>query len=205
MAVYRWFVGLDSGASRLPDESTILRSLNFLEEFGLVRIILADANAILQLKELLHKGGREVATLNPAQSSIKDDGGARDPETYQTKKGNQYHLVMQAHIGLDAEIGLVNTLVTRAANAHDVTQFQNLLHGREIDVFADSGSRGAESRARRGDGSASDLAHCDDAGQAPRGESVKPTGKLRNVVEKVKPEIRAPVPSPDVSDWLHEG
>jgi hypothetical protein len=35
MAVYRWFAGLDSGTSRLPDESTILRFRHFLEEFGL--------------------------------------------------------------------------------------------------------------------------------------------------------------------------
>jgi IS5 family transposase len=37
MAVYRWFAGLDSGASRLPDESTILRFRHFLEEFDLTK------------------------------------------------------------------------------------------------------------------------------------------------------------------------
>ena len=56
MAVYRWFAGLDSGASRLPDESTILRFRHFLEEFGLTKIILAEANAILQSKGHLLSG-----------------------------------------------------------------------------------------------------------------------------------------------------
>ena len=37
MAVYCWFAGLDSGASRLPGESTILRLRHFLEEFGLAK------------------------------------------------------------------------------------------------------------------------------------------------------------------------
>ena len=45
MAVYRWFAGLDSGASRLPDESTVLRFRHFLEEFGLTKIILAEVVA----------------------------------------------------------------------------------------------------------------------------------------------------------------
>jgi IS5 family transposase len=38
MTVNRWFTGLDSGACRLPDESTILRFRHFLEEFGLTKI-----------------------------------------------------------------------------------------------------------------------------------------------------------------------
>jgi IS5 family transposase len=65
---------------------------------------------------------------------------------HQTKKGNQYHFGMKAHIGVDAESGLVHTLVTTAANVHDLTQAQDLLHGEETDVFADSGYRGLEKR-----------------------------------------------------------
>ena len=79
MAVYRWFAGLDSGASRLPDESTILRFRHFLEEFGLTKIILAEVNAILQSKGLLLKSGTAIdATLISAPSSTKNDGGSRD-------------------------------------------------------------------------------------------------------------------------------
>ena len=42
MAVYRWFAGLNSGASRLSDESTMLRFRHLLEEFSLTKIILAE-------------------------------------------------------------------------------------------------------------------------------------------------------------------
>jgi IS5 family transposase len=34
---------------------------------------------------------------------------------------------MKTHIGVDAESGLVRTLVTTASNVHDVTQAQDLL------------------------------------------------------------------------------
>jgi IS5 family transposase len=40
----------------------------------------------------------------------------------------------------------VHTLVTTAGSVHDVTQAQDLLHGEETDVFADSGYRGVEKR-----------------------------------------------------------
>jgi IS5 family transposase len=53
---------------------------------------------------------------------------------------------MKDHNGVDAESGLVHSLVTTAANVHDVTQAQNLLHGEENAVFADSGYRDVEKR-----------------------------------------------------------
>lgn len=39
---------------------------------------------------------------------------------HQTKKGNQRYFGMKAHIGVDAEFGLVHTVVCTAANAHDI-------------------------------------------------------------------------------------
>ena len=56
---------------------------------------------------------------------------ARDPEMHQTKKGNQYYFGMKAHIGADAESGLVHSVVGTAANVADVTQVDKLLHGEE--------------------------------------------------------------------------
>lgn len=45
---------------------------------------------------------------------------------------------MKAHIGVDAESGLVHTVTTTPANVHDVTRTHALLHGQEDAVFADS-------------------------------------------------------------------
>lgn len=66
---------------------------------------------------------------------------------HQTKKGNQWHFGMKAHIGVYAESGLVHTVVGAAANVNDVTQGHALLRGEEEVVFADVGYQGATKRA----------------------------------------------------------
>jgi transposase, IS5 family len=145
--MFREFVGLDAGEDNLPDESTILRFRHLLEVHNLSIQILATVNATLTAKCLLLKSGTVVdATLIAAPSSTKNQDGERDPEMHQTKKGNQWHLGMKAHAGVDADSGLVHREATTAANAHDVTQAHALLHGEESDVFADSGYRGVEKR-----------------------------------------------------------
>ena len=53
---------------------------------------------------------------------------------------------MKAHIGVDAESGLVYTVIGTAANVNDVTQAQALLHGDEKEGFGDAGYQGAEKR-----------------------------------------------------------
>ena len=64
----------------------------------------------------------------------------------QTKKGNQWHFGMKAHIGVDARTGLTHSLATTAANEHDLNQACNLLHGEENFISGDAGYRGAEKR-----------------------------------------------------------
>ena len=145
--MFREFAGLDMGEDHLPDESTILRFRHLLEAHHLSVQILATVNATLTAKGLLLKQGTVVdATLIAAPSSTKNQDGERDPEMHQTKKGNQWHFGMKAHAGVDADSGLVHSVATTAANAHDVTQAHALLHGEEADVFADSGYRGVEKR-----------------------------------------------------------
>lgn len=56
----------------------------------MVHLLLAAVNAKLTAKGLLLKSGIVVdATLVNAPSSTKNISGERDPETHQTKKGNQ--------------------------------------------------------------------------------------------------------------------
>jgi transposase, IS5 family len=64
----------------------------------------------------------------------------------QTKKGNQWHFGMKAHIGVDVVSGLVHTVTGTAANEADVTQTAALLHGQEEAVFGDAGYSGADKR-----------------------------------------------------------
>ena len=53
---------------------------------------------------------------------------------------------LRIHIGVDAESGLVHTVIGTAANLNDVTQAHALLHGEEQVVFADAGYQGASKR-----------------------------------------------------------
>ncbi len=145
--LYRRFVGLE-GAARIPDETTILRFRRLLEKNELAPKLLATINAGLAQHGLMLKTGTVVdATIIAAPSSTKNKTGERDPEMHQTKKGNQWHFGMKAHIGVDAESGLVHTVIGTAANVNDVTQAGALLHGQETAAFGDAGYRGVDKRA----------------------------------------------------------
>ena len=145
-ALYREFAGLSS-VERIPDRVSILRFRHMLEEHQLAEQILATVNATLADKGLMLRQGTVVdATLIAAPSSTKNSSGERDPEMHQTKKGNQWHFGMKAHIGVDADSGLVHTVVGTAANVNDVTQADKLVHGEETDVFADAGYQGVAKR-----------------------------------------------------------
>ena len=143
--LYREFAHLDAGITRLPDQSTILRFRHLLEAHGLGQQILAGVNAKLIDRGLMLKAGTVVdATLIAAPSSTKNDKDESGPEMHKTKKGNQWHFGMKAHIGVDADSGLVHTVTTTADNAHNITQAAALLHGQEEVVFADPGYRGVQ-------------------------------------------------------------
>ncbi|CAH2905010.1 MAG: Mobile element protein, partial [uncultured Paraburkholderia sp.] len=147
--LYREFAGLDEGMTRLPDESTILRFRHLLETHGLAAQMLTVVNEILSEKGLMLKAGSAVdATLISAPSSTKNGSGKRDLEMHQTKKGNQWHFGMKAHVGVDAESGLVHTVIGTAANVHDINEAEALLHGQETDVYADAAYRGIEKRCQ---------------------------------------------------------
>ncbi len=148
IASLRTFAKLDLNA--LPDETTILNFRHMLEQSDLAEDIFKQVNAHLARKGLLLKKGSIVdATIIAAPSSTKNSTGERDPEMHQTKKGNQWHFGMTAHIAVDAQSGLVHTVTTTAANEADVEQVADLLHGKERDVWADSGYRGAQTRVNK--------------------------------------------------------
>ena len=57
------------------------------------------------------------ASIIEAPSSTKNRTRERDPEMHQTKKGNQWHFGMKAHIGVDSETGIVHSLSTTGSMA----------------------------------------------------------------------------------------
>ena len=140
------FAGLSLDRA-IPDRMTIMNFRHLLEKHNLGRAIFEEINTWLTDAGILLREGTLVdATIIEAPTSTKNKAKQRDPEMYQTKKGNQWHFGMKAHIGVDARTGLTHSLTTTAANEHDLNQASNLLHGEEAFVFADAGYRGAENR-----------------------------------------------------------
>lgn len=194
--LYREFARLDAGMSRLPDESTILRFRHLLEAHDLGTQILAAVNAVLAQRGLLLKTGTVVdATLIAAPSSTKNSTGTRDPEMHQTRKGNQWHFGMKCHIGVDADSGLVHTVVGTAANAHDVTQAHALLHGKETDVFADAGYQGVNKRAETQDIPVNWHVAMR-PGKRRALDKTTPLGAMLEKLEQIKARIRSKVEHP---------
>ena len=143
----RDFVGIDLSRESVPDATTLLKFRRLLLDNDLTKALFEEINAHLAEQGLLMRAGTIVdATIIAAPSSTKNAGNARDPEMHQTKKGNAWHFGMKAHIGVDAESGLVHTVVGTAANVNDVTQAGALLHGQESVAFGDAGYRGVHKR-----------------------------------------------------------
>ncbi len=195
MPLFRDFAGLGGWNDRLPDESTILRFRHLLEEHKLAPDILKTINALLQAKGLLLRAGTVVdATLIAAPSSTKNEGKERDPEMHQSKKGNQWYFGMKAHIGVDADSGLVHTVRGTAGNVGDVVEAASLLHGQETDAFGDAGYQGA---SKRPDARADVRWHI--AMRPGKRAALKeddPVDVLIDELERVKASIRAKVEHP---------
>lgn len=146
------FMGIDLGRDAVPDAATLLRFRRLLEEHELTKGIFDAVNRQLADQGLFLEEGTMVgATIISAPSSTKNKEKARDPAMRSTKTGNQYYFGMKIHIVADAASGLVHTLVTTAANAHDVTQAHALLHGEGQQVYGGSGYLGAGKREENKD------------------------------------------------------
>ncbi|MDY0011551.1 MAG: IS5 family transposase [Rhodocyclaceae bacterium] len=191
----RGFVGIDLSRESAPDATTLLKFRRLLETHGLTRKIFEAINAHLAKQGLILREGTIVdATLIAAPPSTKNTAKARDPEMHQTKKGKNWHFGMKAHIGVDAQSGLVHTLVTTAANASDVSQAHALLHGQEHTVFGDAGYQGVEKRPENQDKTVEWLVAMKRS--VRKALPADALGWLQDRFEKLKAGIRAKVEHP---------
>ena len=143
----RRFAGIELGDDRIPDETTILNFRHLLERHALAEAIFAAVNVHLADKGITLRSGTLVdATIIDAPSSTKNKAGARDPEMLSTKKGNDWYFGMKAHIGADAESGLVHTVRGTSGHVSDIAEANTLLHGEESLAFGDAGYQGIEKR-----------------------------------------------------------
>lgn len=135
----RQFVGIDLGRESVPDATTLLRFRRLLESKKLGEALFVRVNEELKERGYKVQTGTIVdATIIGAPSSTKNKQKARDPEMYQTRKGQQWYFGMKLHIGVDSQTGLVHSARTTAANEHDKHSIPDLLHGEERRMYGDS-------------------------------------------------------------------
>ena len=96
----RRFTGIS--LSKAPEETTILNFRHLLERHGLPQVLFESIKNHLSEAGLMLKEGTIVdASIMEAPSSTKNRKRERDPEMKQTRKGNQWHLGMKLHVGVD--------------------------------------------------------------------------------------------------------
>jgi IS5 family transposase len=190
----RTFAGIDLSAESVPDATTLLGFRHLLEEHALGPEIFQEVNAHLSERALLMRAGTIVdATIIAAPPSTKNAKRERDPEMHQTKKGQEWHFGMKAHIGVDADSGLVHTVLGTAANVSDVACAAQALHGEEKTVYVDAGYTGVEKRPEVV------AAHAETQWivAAKRGKvKALPEGRIKELtkeLERLKAQVRAKV------------
>jgi len=137
----RRFARIELLQDAIPDESTILRFRHLLQRHQLTERLFAQVKGLLQQKGMLLKSGTIVdATIIEAPTSTKNAQKKRDEEMSSTRKGNQWHFGMKAHIGTDLN-GIVHTLTTTTASTADIVELPKLLHGSEKSLHGDRAYR----------------------------------------------------------------
>ena len=199
----REFVGIDLSRESVPDATTLLKFRRLLEEHKLTAALFEGINTHLAERGLLLREGTMVdATIIAAPPSTKNADKARDPEMHQTKKGNEWHFGMKAHIGADADSGLVHSVHATAANQSDVAHTHAVLHGQEAFVSVDAGYTGVakreEVKTAQADGTIrSDIEwHVADRRSNINKMAEGPLKVLKKALERVKAQIRSKVEHP---------
>jgi len=137
----------------VADESTILAFRHLLEEKKLAKKVFKVVNQCLEDHGLLlRKGTAVAATIISASGSTKNKGRGGDLEMHSSRKRDQWfygvppEYGMKAHIGVDRDSSLSQTVVSTAGTVHDLTSVSELLHGEEDVVYGDAGYQGLERR-----------------------------------------------------------
>ena len=134
------------------------------------------------------------ATLIAAPSSTKNASGGRDPEMKQSQKGNQWFFGMKAHIGVDADSGLVHTVRGTAGSVNDVVEANTLLHGQETQAWGDAGYQGAGKRPDAKERVRWNIAMR--PGKRKLLDKTRLVDDLSEQIERIKASIRAKVEHP---------
>ena len=119
--LYREFAQLGAHG-RVPDENTILRFVTGWRNTSWPTKSSHSQCAADRARHATQSWHRPDATLIPAPSSTKKKNKVRDPEMHSCKKSNQWYFGMKAHIGVDADSGIVHTVRGTSGHVGDITE-----------------------------------------------------------------------------------
>ena len=102
---------------------------------------------------------------------------------------------LRIHIGVDADSGLVHTVIGTSGNVADVVEGNSLLHGQETDGFGDADYQGVHRRPDARAGVTWHIAMRPGKRRALDKEN-NPVDALIDQLEKIKASIRAKVEHP---------
>lgn len=183
--------GLDNPT---PDETTILNFRHLLERHSLCAQVFDLFNQHLINAGLRISRGTIIdATIIEAPCSIKNAKKERDPEAKHTKKGNQYHFGIKAHVGVDADSGIVHSVAVTGANVADIAMADDLICDDDDTVFVDAGYQGLEKHEKTKDKTVL-------VAMRPGKRKQLPKNSILSQIEYLKSQIRAKVEHP--FHWL---
>ena len=156
---FQRFLGLSLG-DKVPDAKTIWLFKNTLTELGIVDILFAQFNRMLEERGIItHKGTIIDATFidAPRQRNSRDENkrikNGKVPEEWKnnphkmaqkdidarwTKKRDETHYGYKNHTKVDADSKLILDYVVTPANVHDSNEFEDFFNEQEIAAYADS-------------------------------------------------------------------
>jgi len=152
---FRAFLGL--GASdTVPDDSTLVRFRDRLREHQVLDLLFEDIEAQLKDKGVCVKAGAiKIIDASLVEAAVRPprkdrESGEReaplDPDAdFTVRKGRPFY-GYKLHMAIDRRTGLVTQHLVTPASTHDSQVFEELLDGKESEVFADKAYDSKEHR-----------------------------------------------------------
>ncbi|MBC8499059.1 MAG: IS5 family transposase [Candidatus Atribacteria bacterium] len=131
---FKKFVGLQM-EDDVPDETTLCRFRNKLNEKKLIEKLFSIINKQLEEKGLFVQQGTliDASIINAVGGNRK----TRDQEATWVKKNAKSYFGYKAHVGMDMGSGMMHHLQMTTAKKHDSQVWEELLHGKEKALFSD--------------------------------------------------------------------
>lgn len=153
------FLGIET-SDKVPDAKTIWLFKDTLTKSGVIELLFAQFNQMLEEKRLItHKGTIVDATFvdAPRQRNTREENkqikegktpeewenaphkkAQKDTDARWTKKGNETHFGYKDHVKADADSKLILDYAVTPANIHDSNEFEDFFNDKDEVGYADS-------------------------------------------------------------------